>query len=362
MSEFIHGLKLSELFYREAVKPILDEDFRDLKYSAALLGFGSDVLGYDTPISTDHMWGPRLYLFVEEADYQTLADQIMKQLGEKLPLKFYGYSTNFGIPDTIGVRLAEFIENGPVKPLIQIHTLPAYFEEYVGFNPYNEVGLLDWLTIPEQKLLVASKGAVFYDGLEKLNSIRQKLVYYPRDVWLYLLAAQWTRISQEEAFVGRCGDVGDELGSQLIAARLIHDLMKLCFLMERHYAPYSKWFGTAFSHLRCAADLNPIFQGVLLSKDWKEREAHLSSAYQIVARMHNGLEITRPLDTEVSYYYNRPYLVIHGERFAEEIKQAIKDDAVRNLEYPIGSIDQFVNSTDVLSRPSLCAKIKSIYS
>src|SRR5204863_4867462 len=139
---------------------------------------------------------------------------------------------------------------------------------------------------------------------------RERFAYYPRDVWLYLLAAQWKRISQEEAFMGRCGDVGDELGSRIVAARLVRDLIRLCFLMERQYAPYSKWFGTAFSRLRCAAELNPIFQEVLLSKNWKEREAQLSSAYQIVARMHNALGITRPLDTGVSYYYNRPYLVI----------------------------------------------------
>ena len=361
MPEFIPGLKLSELFYRKAVKPILDEHFRGLKYSAALLGFGSDVLGYDTPISTDHMWGPRLYLFIEQADYQSLAARIIQQLGESLPRTFYGYPTNFGPPDTIGVRLVEYSESGPVKPFIEIRTLKEYFEDYVGFNPYKDLELLDWLTIPEQKLLAATKGQVFYDGLQELNLIRQKLAYYPRDIWLYLLAAQWARISEEEAFVGRCGDVGDELGSQVIAARLVHDLMKLAFLMERQYAPYSKWFGTAFSRLNCAIKLGPALEAVLQSSNWNAREARLSVAYQIVARMHNALGITPPLQTAVSTYYNRPYLVIHGERFAEEIKRAIKDEAVKNLEFPIGAIDQFVNSTEVLSHPQLCAKIKAIY-
>src|SRR5207245_8017747 len=133
----------------------------------------------------------------------------------------------------------------------------------------------------------------------ELELIRQKLKYYPPDVWLWLLSAQWERISQEEAFVGRCGEVGDELGSRLIAGRLVHHLMKLCFLMERRYAPYSKWFGTAFSRLESAYALSPVLDKVLSSASWQEREAHLSEAYRIVAERHNALGITRPLETKV---------------------------------------------------------------
>jgi hypothetical protein len=44
----------------------------------------------------------------------------------------------------------------------------------------------------------------------------------------------------------RAGFVGDELGSALIGSRLVRDIMNLCFLLEKQYAPYPKWFGTAF--------------------------------------------------------------------------------------------------------------------
>ena len=90
---------------------------------------------------------------------------------------------------------------------------------------------------------------VFHDGLDELESVRRKFHYYPRDVWLYQLAAQWIKIFEDREFVSRCGDVGDELGSMIIAARQVKNLMRLCFLMERKYAPYTKWFGTAFSRL-----------------------------------------------------------------------------------------------------------------
>jgi len=32
--------------------------------------------------------------------------------------------------------------------------------------------------------------------------VRRKFSYYPDDVWLYLLACQWKKISDEEVFVG----------------------------------------------------------------------------------------------------------------------------------------------------------------
>lgn len=70
MTEFIPGLELSKSFYKEAVKPILETQFSGLRYSAASIGYGSDVLGFDTPVSTDHEWGPRLLLFLSEEDFE----------------------------------------------------------------------------------------------------------------------------------------------------------------------------------------------------------------------------------------------------------------------------------------------------
>ena len=64
----------------------------------------------------------------------------------------------------------------------------------------------------------------------------------------------------------------------------MRDLMRLCFLMERRYAPYTKWFGTAFSRLDAAPVLIPSLQGVLRAGTWQERERHLCAAYEAVAR------------------------------------------------------------------------------
>jgi hypothetical protein len=361
MAEFIPGLQLSEIFYQEAVKPLLESDFPHVVYSAALIGSGSEVLGYDTAQSMDHHWGPKLQLFVKEEDEKNYKQVIKETLSHKLPYEIRGFPTNFGKPDKFGVQLLEKIQAGPVNHLVYINTIQDYFQHLLGINPYAEVTTTDWLTIPEQKLLEATKGKVFHDGLNELQMVRHKFSYYPHDVWLYLLASQWVRIAQEEAFVGRCGQVGDELGSQLVAARLVRELMRLCFLMEKTYAPYTKWFGTAFAGLKSSSELTPLLREVLVAHAWKEREKYLAKAYEVVARLHNQLGITEPLEAEVSQYYGRPYMVIHGYRFADAITAQIKDESVKSIQVSIGSVNQFVDSTDILSRPSLTNKLKSVF-
>jgi hypothetical protein len=281
-------------------------------------------------------------------------------LSEKLPYKFRGYSTHFTAPNEEGDQSLEEIEDGPVNHKIDMFTVAMFFKQYLNIHPEDELTARDWLTFSEHKLKTIKEGKLFHDDLG-LNKIQQKLDYYPQDVWLYLLASQWQRIGQEEAFVGRCGDVGDELGSKIIASRLVRDLIRLCFLMEKTYAPYSKWFGTAFSRLRCAEKLTPIFHRVLSAQNWKVREQHLSAAYEEIAKMHNQLGITHPLPTTVSRFYNRPYLIIHGDWFVTEIKKRITSRTIKNIHVNIGSVNQFSDSTDILTDIKITKKLKILY-
>jgi hypothetical protein len=53
MPKFVPSLKLSRLFYEDAVEPILRKEFPNLVYSAAVIGEGSEVLSFDTAISRE---------------------------------------------------------------------------------------------------------------------------------------------------------------------------------------------------------------------------------------------------------------------------------------------------------------------
>jgi hypothetical protein len=357
---FIKGLELSALFYWEAVRPILDEHYPGLAHSAARLDFGSDVLGFDTPQSMDHDWGPKLTLLLSTEDERRLGDAIDETLGRLLPREIHGYPTSYSHhQDGTAVMAAE--EGGPVCHQVSIRTLHAFFLRYLNYDPAHEPELAEWLTFPQQRLRTIASGRVYYDGLEELEAIRARLRYYPHELWLYLLAAQWRRIAQLEPFMARCGDVGDETGSRIIALRLVRELMALCFLIERQYAPYEKWFGTAFAQLACAPRLGPAFEGMWRAPRWQEREAHLAQAYETVAGMHNALHITAPLDTNVRRFHQRPYLVIDGDRYVDAIRAEITDPEVKALPVHLGSVDQFVDSTDVLDHPARLRQLRALY-
>jgi len=363
---FIPGRELSRLFYQEAVKPILNESFPDLRYTAALIGIGSEVLGFDTEMSSDHHWGPRLQLFLEEYDLENLGPMISETLAGRLPTTFRGYSTNFSPPDLedSGTQLLEEISEGPVNHRVELFTLRAYCLDYLGIEHEAEFSPAIWLTMPGQKLRTITAGAIFRDDSNELATLQVRLAYYPHDIWLAMLAAGWSRVGQEEAFMGRAGVLGDELGSRLIAGRLVHDLMNLCFLMDRQYPPFSKWFGAAFQELSCAGRLTPLFQAVFDARNWQDREEPLVDAYEIVAGKHNELAITESLPDRPTLFHGRPFRIIHGDKFATAIKAQIVDADVKRITTmsDIGAVEQFSSSTDVLSNTAICRRLRDIYS
>jgi hypothetical protein len=363
MPSFIPGLELSRRFYEEAVRPILDQYFPDLPYAAAHIGAGSDILGFDTEMSTDHDWGPSVRIFLKDENAD-LADDIREALSHHLPHVFLGNPVNTvaspGEPDT---HIMQIAAEGPVNHRVFAITLRDFMGQHLAYDIDQPLEAADWLTFPSQKLREITTGAVHYDGVGQLSELRERFAYYPHDVWLYLSAAGWQRIGQEEHLMPRAGHVGDELGSAVIGSRLVRDVMSLCFLMERQYAPYPKWFGSAFKQLQCADVLSPVLWRAQRAQTWREREAVLCEAYQHVARMHNALGITERLPEMVSGFHNRPFRVIRGEMFAEAIRAQITDPDVKRIASRrlIGSIDQISDSTDVRSDASWRHILRGLY-
>ncbi|GAP08003.1 MAG TPA: DUF4037 domain-containing protein [Anaerolinea thermolimosa] len=358
--EFIPGLKLSQMYYEEAVGPLLARHFPGLRHTAALIGFGSDVLGFDDERSRDHMWGPRLVLFLPEENFAENQNALEKLFRVELPPSFHGYPTSFSAPDAEGVRWMEEREQGAVSPLIEITTLPAYFQKEIGWDTCRPIETADWLTFSEHRLLSLTSGGVWHDDLG-LEAVRAQLAYYPKQLWMYLLAAQWMKIGQEEAFVGRTVEVGDEIGSRLITARLVEAVMRLCFLMERRYAPYSKWFGRAFRRLEIAPLIEPHLSGALEAGDFHTREANLCRAYEICAWKFNSLDLLPPVEARVRLFYGRPFKVIFGGAIAEKIRSAISDENIRALPPFIGSVNQFSASTDSLESIEVTTRLRGLY-
>jgi hypothetical protein len=360
----VSGLQLSERFYWEAVRPLLDQDFPNLPHAAALLGDGSEVLGYDDLTSTDHHWGPRVLLLVQPADYERVALPLHALLAERLPRQFGGFPTNFAPPDPTdnGVQLLQESAHGPINHRVEVLTPAAFIRQQLNFDLEQPLQPVDWLTFSEQKLLSITAGAVFHDAIG-LAAVRGLFAYYPHEVWLYLLAAAWARIGQEEHLMGRAGQAGDELGAALIGARLVRDVMRLCFLLERTYAPYAKWLGTAFRRLNSGAQLYGVLQAALAARDWPQREQQLCIAYAHLGRLHNQLQLTPLLPEQPRPFFGRPFQVMALHGFAGALGRAIHDPQLRALaeRRRFGSLDLLSDNVDLIANTELRPVLRQLY-
>ncbi len=359
---FMPGLEVSRAFYEEAVRPIVERRFPGLRWGAARIEAGSDVYGFDTPRSMDHGWGPALTVFVAQEEWREgLGAEVRHALGEELPSAVRGFPTFMGAPDDESQVLWRhgnmvMTTERPIKPSVGVAPERRVFLGWLGVDPTREepLRLDEWLVIPAHHLREFTSGAVYRDDTGRIAWAREAVRWYPHDIWLYLLAAQWLRIDQESAFMGRCGEVGDELGSRMVAARLVRDVMRLCYLMERQHQPYTKWFGSGFAQLACAKRITPLLMEALSAETWRERDRTLGAAYEVVAELHNGLEITEWLEPKASSFHTRPFTVLPEGRYWKALRERVKDPAVkrlmRNQHYVIGNTSQWVDSTDTLGR------------
>ncbi len=344
----ISGLELSRRFYGDLVRPWLAHAFPNPRHAAALIGAGSEVLGFDDEMSRDHDWGPRLQIFVSESDFVSHAQAIVTGFADVAPTTFLGAAVGFqgqAHPSPQDVGAARDGRHG-----LEVWTLEAMLPRQLALDPDEPRDNLTWLGLAEQRLLSLTAGAVFHDDDGRLTDLRTRLAVFPRDVRLYKLACQWRRIAEEQAFVGRAGASGDDLGSRIVAARLARDVMRMAFLIEHRYAPYPKWFGKAFADLPCAAALTPALDRVLAAADWQVREAALAQAYLALARLHRERGPGGDFEPVVGAYFTRPFTVINADAIADAIRAEIADPVLRALP-TIGSLDQVTDATPVIEAP-----------
>ncbi|ABD11231.1 DUF4037 domain-containing protein [Frankia sp. B2] len=341
------GRDLCRRFYEQAVRPLIP----GVPHAAALLGEGSEVLGFDDEVSTDHDFGPRVQLFVPPGLDTTPIEIAM----ERLPARFDGFPVVY--PD--GDRY-----DGWPHHQVEVTTARVFFVDRLGVDPADGMDLADWLLAPTQILASLTAGVVLHDPLDLLTARRRALAWYPDDVWRYVLAAGWLRVSQEEPFIGRTGSRGDDLGSRILAARLARDLVRIGFLLECRWAPYSKWLMTAFGQLTLADQVGEHLGRALDAPRWRDREAALCAAASHLATATNRLGLAEPVDPAPRRFHSRNIQVLGAQRLTRVLTDAISDPGLRALltrlghqpDGPLGhlpgAIDQATDSVEILTQPN----------
>jgi hypothetical protein len=338
------------------VQPILARRFPELRYAAALIGYGSEVLGFDDEMSQDHEWGPRVQLFTDEVER---AQEIERTLAEELPTTFAGFPTNFAHdedPDTVRMTA---IESGPVAHRVQTFKLADYLRVRIGVDPREGLTAADWLVTPSQQLLELTAGDVFADPTGDLTRVRKLLAWYPHDVWLLAMAGHWKRIAGFEHLHGATLIRRDELGSRLLAAALARDLMFLGFLQHRRYAPYPKWFGAAYAELNLPE--SEALVAALSAGGTDASEDAFVTAYELVAGRHNELAVTEEVEPTVRQFWGRPIRILSADRFVDALRKAISDPEVKAVEHETGAFDAVSDNTQLMGDPPLWRQLVGLY-
>ena len=135
--------------------------------------------------------------------------------------------------------------------------------------------------------------------------------------------------------------------------------MRLALLLGRRYAPYGKWLGTAFARLPDRDGLGSSINHAMSAANYSDREAALGHAYQVLAGRHNYLAGSQ-IDSSLRPFFDRPAWILDANRFANDALDRVSDPtlATRPL---IGSIDQMIDCTDVLTSPDRASLLRSYY-
>ena len=331
------GGELAAAFHRELVGPLLARELPRLRYAAARLGSGSDVLGLDDTMSRDHDWGCRLTLLVDEADRPAVA-AIGDLLARELPERFLGYPVRFAVT-----------WDETVTHQVQVATAGDFAASRLGVNPLRGLSTGDWLMLTGQHVLEVVAGPIYADTTAELAAVRRELAWYPPDVERHVLACGWGRLAERMPLVGRTAQTGQPLQSRLLAAALAGDLVSLAFLLHRRWQPYAKWREAAFARLPCARELAGPLQAAAGAGDWRDREAALVAAIEVLAGVQRRRGLPTPAEA-VTSFWDRPYRTV-SDAVPGLLRAAISDPALAGLTLAAGSVEQWVDSGELLARP-----------
>lgn len=329
------GRRLAERYFTDVVRPLVAARWPALPVAAGRLGAGSDVLGLDDVTSRDHDWGLRLSLFVDEA----LVREVERALVSDLPDVAFGLPTRFA-----------FTGEDVARHHVDVASPRAFARARLGFDPSEPMSAVDWLSMSGQAVLEIVAGPLFADETGELTRIRTALRQYPDDVRRHVIGVGWRQISEELPLLGRAAQVGDDLGSRVIAGRIAGTIVHLAFVIARSWMPYAKWSGTLLRRLPGTAPLVDALDASLRAADGEERQARLSEALEVVLDLQrtSGLPATSPA-TEA--FWDRPFRHPRAE-IAERLQAEITDAGVRALRPAQGCIEQRTTDVAILIDPA----------
>ena len=275
------GIKLSRQFFDQVLLPVVQRGRPGFieAMSCGVFGGGSDAAGLDDEISRDHHWGPRVQILLPaDLDEQEGAD-FRAWLRGALPADYHGFP----------VRLDPHAIGG-----VSVESIDRYFTRFTGYARA-PTRLVDWFDCTEADLFHATNGVVWHDPAGELAHRRAGFAYWPEPLWKKKIA-DWAMFltGRDAAYnVNRCCRRGDRASACIFLGQSIKRAMELGFLLNRTYAPYTKWLHRLFVRLpRLADEVDPHLQQALHAADWDEKVMALTSICRVYARDIHAMGLT----------------------------------------------------------------------
>ena len=318
-----NGLMISEMFFEEYGRPMLERQFSlylgDI--AAGLAGQGSECFGYDDWISKDHDYAPGFCLWLPEALKQEIGGALQAAY-DALPAK------EFILRHRVDVGMApdESLMTGARAHRVGVHSIEEFYFERTGMTGAPETAQ-DWLKTPQMYLAEAANGEVFTDPSGRFSAIRQVWRgFYPEDVLKKKVAADCAMAAKTGQFnYDRCLRRGDVQAAYACCAEFIYKITAALFLLNGRYMPYYKWRARAmqdFTVCRDAVDM--------LSELTQLPEAEKRHKIDLIERI-SGLVCAELRRRQWSKSYS-DYLLDHGR----QIMAGIADPEIASWNIFIG--------------------------
>ena len=234
----------------------------------ALVGTGSECLGFDDAISEDHDFTKRCQLFLPADIYETNKERLQSYF------KNYAYGT------------------------VQIECISEFYQRYTLY-PEGPQCEKEFRRVPQDLLCTATNGEVFLDNFGSFTHIRQRLLaYYPEDIRLRKIAYELNQLAQSGQYnLPRMLQRDDTIAASLALHQFVHHYMLLVHLFNKSYAPFYKWL---YRH-SCTLPIlgNTVKHGIveLLDAPITDTKSHIDRLCSAIIQelQRNGLS-TSPID------------------------------------------------------------------
>ena len=265
----------------------------------ALVGVGSECLGFDDEISEDHDFSSRCQLFLDDSDYKTYKSDLESSL-------------------KIFCKDLESLTSNLKDVNIEIMPISNFYKYYTLFEngPKAES---EYRKVPMDLLCVATNGKVFLDNLGKFSEIRNRLLnFYPEDIRLKKIAFQLNKMAQSGQYnYSRMIKRGDTVAANIAQGEFVKHYLEFVHLLNKKYMPFYKWSYRSACSLEILGNFTQENLKKLSEASIYEKESIIEKICLTVVNTLNELGLSHSKIDFLTYQ-------------AEEVRKNILNPSLRN--------------------------------